>query len=1010
MSKSLRFTAACLITALFSFQALAQTVTISGTVRNSTSKEGVPAVSIVIKGTSTGTYSDDKGAFSISTSAKLPLTLVFTSVGFESKEENVSNASSTLEIDLVSVSTLGQEVVVAANRTPQRILETPVTIERMSSATIRSIAAPSYYEAITNLKGVDMHTASLTFRTVTTRGFVSSGNTRLNQLVDGMDNQAPGLNFSVSSIVGLTEIDVDNIELLSGASSALYGSGGMNGTLLISSKNPFKYQGLSFNIKQGIMHTDGKQRPAAPYYNWSFRWAKVVNEKFAFKLNAELLSGSDWQANDYQNKIQTGILSEVTEGNRISDPNFNGINIYGDETSFNMNGFSYYVQDQIRRGVLGATGNQIDLVALQNIYYGAIGNPVYPTPAQVAGFSTFAGFPPAVQGALQSPAIAAQTAAMFPFYNGYKNNYFKNASVSRTGYNERDLVDYNATNVKLNAGLFWKITNTIEASWNTYFGTGTNVYTGADRYSLKNFKIAQHKLEVRGKAWMLRGYTTQENSGGSYIAGATGAFLNEAARPSGVWFPNYIGTFSEARRGMGLGAIPAMDDYTLHNTLREVFDNGTVNPFTGGAIPGSPRYLPGTPQFDEAARQIKSTPVNKSGGAKFLDKSDLWAVEGQLNVSEAFDFSDVIEVMAGLQWKQWVMNSQGTIFADTAGAIKISEKGGYLQLRKRLFDDFLTLTGAIRYDNQTNFDGRWTPRLTAVMRVAKDNNIRLSFQTAYRFPTNQNQYINLRLGGGSSYLIGSLPEFQSLYKLNSTLPGYTAYSVYNSDGTGYRNGTIADSGRLVQATYKPLIPETVGSYEIGYRGIIAKKLLVDAYLYYSEYKNFILSTAVVQSTNGYKYEIYSPFSTSISYNQNSDQTVNSIGWGIGLEYQLPKNYIVYGNIFSDKLNNVPEGEVTFFNAPEYRWNLGLRNDNVMKNIGFNIVPKWQDVNYYQGTFVTGWLPAFTWVDAQVSYRMPKSKSIFRIGGTNILNHYARTGYGSPYVGGLYYVSYGYNLF
>ena len=99
----------------------------------------------------------------------------------------------------------------------------------------------------------------------------------LNQLIDGMDNQAPGLNFSVGSVVGLTELDYDNIELLSGASSALYGSGGMNGTVLITSKNPFKYQGLSYNIKQGIMHVDQKQRSSpAPYYNWSFRYARSI--------------------------------------------------------------------------------------------------------------------------------------------------------------------------------------------------------------------------------------------------------------------------------------------------------------------------------------------------------------------------------------------------------------------------------------------------------------------------------------------------------------------------------------------------------------------------------------------------------------------------------------------------------------------------------------------------------------------------------------------------------------
>jgi outer membrane receptor protein involved in Fe transport len=83
-----------------------------------------------------------------------------------------------------------------------------------------------------------------------------------------MDNQAPGLNFAVGSIVGLSELDVESMELLQGASSALYGPGGMNGTLLINSKDPFKYQGLSFQMKNGVMHTDGKYRDPSPYYNW----------------------------------------------------------------------------------------------------------------------------------------------------------------------------------------------------------------------------------------------------------------------------------------------------------------------------------------------------------------------------------------------------------------------------------------------------------------------------------------------------------------------------------------------------------------------------------------------------------------------------------------------------------------------------------------------------------------------------------------------------------------------
>ena len=75
-----------------------------------------------------------------------------------------------------------------------------------------------------------------------------------------------------------------------------------------------------------------------------------------------------------------------------------------------------------------------------------------------------------------------------------------------------------------------------------------------------------------------------------------------------------------------------------------------------------------------------------------------------------------------------------------------------------------------------------------------------------------------------------------------------------------------------------------------------------------------------------------------------------------------------------------------------------------------MVYKWQDDNYYEGNFVSGTLPHFGWLDAQISYRPVGTKSTFRFGGTNIGNFYARTGFGSPSVGGLYYFSYGYNLF
>jgi outer membrane receptor protein involved in Fe transport len=989
MRKSYRFLAAWLMACLFTTTAYSQTVTVSGTIKDESTKESVASATVQVKGTDRTTYTNSNGEFSIKVS-RLPVVLVVTSIGYEAQEITVTDASKPVSVNFkVSVRMDEGVFVSSAARLPQRILEAPVTVERYSSRDLRNVAAPNYYEALGNLKGVDVHTASLTFRTITTRGFVSSGNLRLNQLVDGMDNQAPGLNFAVGSVIGPSDLDVDNVEILSGASSALYGSGGMNGTVLITTKDPFKYQDLSYNIKMGIMHVDGKQRNASPYYDWAFRYAKSFRNRLAFKVALQLIKGNDWEAEDYRNKAQVGILSKVVGGNRQSDPGYNGVNVYGDETSADMAGFSFFVQDQTRRSLLSASGGSIDVVSLLNSYYGAIGNPIYPTDAQRNGFYTFAGFPAPVLAFLNNPAVKPNIDNMFPFYNGFKNNYFNKAVISRTGYNEENLVDYNTINVKATAAVHYRINDRLELSVATYFGTGTTVYTGADRYSLRNLKMAQHKFEAKHKNWFIRAYTTQENAGDSYNATALGAFLNETYRPSSVWFPTYIATFSEGRR-LNQAAV---SDATLHANARASVDIG--------------RYIPGTKAFDSVSAILKKTPIRK-GGALFLDKSDLYATEGQLHLSEAFGFSKLVDVLVGASWKQWVMNSQGTIFADTASKIRVNEYGTYIQLKKGFIhdakgEDRFTIIASGRYDKQTNFDGRFTPRVTGVVKLFKDNFLRLSYQSAYRFPSNQNQYISLVTGSG--VLMGSLPEFQTYYKLNTNV-GYTAASVLS-----YRAGTIADSSRLVVATYNNVRPEKVYSSEIGYRGILAKRLMIDAYYYYSRYQDFLINVAVVQPKIGSKYEVYSPYSsTNLSYVQNSQQTVKSDGWGISLDYQFKKNFHIYGNVFSDVLKGVATDEVTYFNAPKYRYNIGLRNENVCHNIGFNVVFKWQDNNYYEGTFVSGTLPYFGWWDAQVTYRPQGTKSVFRVGGTNLGNNYYRTGYGSPAVGGLYYISYGFNLY
>src|SRR6185437_11828839 len=333
MRKIIRNVVFLTIANVFSIAAFAQGKTIKGNVINKASGESVPAVSVTVKGTGEGTYTDEKGNFSLDIKGSFPDTIIVSSIGYATQHIGVNNSSNFIKVILEPVSTLGQEVVVSATRTPSRILESPVTIERISALNIRNTPAVSYYDMIGKLKEVDVVTASLTFSSPSTRGFNGSGNLRLNQIVDGMDNQAPGLNFSVGAVVGPPGIDIASVELLPGASSALYGPGGMNGAIIINSKDPFRYQGFSFEAKTGVMNINNSSRDPSAYYNWSLRGAKKVSDKFAFKVGAEIVQAKDWVANDYRDYDRLATTGSVKAGTRSTDPNYDGINVYGDETT-----------------------------------------------------------------------------------------------------------------------------------------------------------------------------------------------------------------------------------------------------------------------------------------------------------------------------------------------------------------------------------------------------------------------------------------------------------------------------------------------------------------------------------------------------------------------------------------------------------------------------------------------------------------------------------------------------
>jgi hypothetical protein len=120
---------------------------------------------------------------------------------------------------------------------------------------------------------------------------------------------------------------------------------------------------------------------------------------------------------------------------------------------------------------------------------------------------------------------------------------------------------------------------------------------------------------------------------------------------------------------------------------------------------------------------------------------------------------------------------------------------------------------------------------------------------------------------------------------------------------------------------------------------------------------------------------------------------------------------VGGNLAYNDLSNADANVLTQFNTPKIKYNLSIGNYSIKKVFGFNITYRWQDSYVYQSTFVSGTTPSFGVLDAQISMKLPKMQnSMIKIGASNLLNKYYTDAIGNSQVGGLYYVSLGFNVY
>ncbi len=899
---------------------------INGKVRDALSGAGMESVNILVEGTTMGTVTNATGGYSLQVN-DLPVTLIFSMVGFETVKQRVVRGGALPDILLTENIILGQEVVVAASRAEENIMRSPVTVEKFGINEIRQMPVANFYDGLYMMKGVDMVNHGLLFRLPNTRGFNGPTNIRMNQMVDGMDNAPPGLNFSAGNIFGINQTDIESVELLPGATSALYGPGGMNGTLLMTSKNPFDYQGLSTSSQLGIMHLGADHRKyPAPMGDINLRYAASLSPRAAWKVTLGYIRAEDWHAADLRDRTDlnnTGLSRRTNAG-------YDGVNVYGDDVIVPVN-------------LKDLAPNVADAVALSQGY--------------VPGTSEYQG--------LYDLVISK----------------FPNQLVTRTGFQEKDLVDYGTKNFRVNTALHYKVTEKAEFITQAGYGNGTSVYTMANRFSLRNFQIGNLKLELKHPDYYIRAYGVTEYSGNTYDAGSTGLLMNEAWKPSEQWYTDFVGAFTQQ-------VLLGDNQQNALRFARLVADNrDEVGNVFNSAQPAIP--VPGSPEFRQLFNAITTKTVN-NGGTKVLDKSKLLHAEGMYNFSRQVKFA---EIMVGASARLYAVDSDGTIFIDKPDEpLLIRQYGAFTQVGKRMLGDRLRITGAARYDKNAYFKGRFTPRVGLVYTADKENerNLRVSWQTAFRFPTIADQWVNLN---ASRYqVIGGQRQVQDLWDF-STDP------VYPLSGTN----PITDQPVTAGGPFRiPAFgPESVRAWEVGYKGLhFNRMVMLDAYAYRNLYNGFLATQTLAQYP-------FTPqerrFQTTIS----TDFPVVTWGWALGADLVMPKGFLFRSNVnYNDfRLDGTPPtGFQSQFNTPAYRFNCSLTNRKLWRNTGMSVNYRWQQKFLWESNFGAGIIPAFGTLDFTVTMPVRLMNSQLKIGGTNLLNRYYTTNFGSAQIGAMYFVT------
>lgn len=950
-------------------------IEVSGRVTDQEKHEPLADVSIQIKGTVQGTITSKTGEFTLRTKTKLPFTLVFSSIGFKEQELEVKSLGSNLQVALATQSFLGNEVVITASRMPENLLKSPVAIDKLDIRAIRQTAAPSFYDALENIKGVQMTTSSLTFKVPNTRGFNIPNNFRFMQLVDGVDMQAATLGVPLGNAIGPTELDIQSVEITPGAASALYGMNAVNGMANLLTKDPFTSQGLSFYHKTGVNHVDNKDHDAGILTETAIRYAKAFKNKFAFKVNASYLQGIDWisdtrlDQNPNNRNTANPAYPSLNGDNNIA---FDSWNKYGDDALQLSNTVSIggLTIDDVpdRTLTVARTGYwEKDLVdpKVDNLKFDAALHYRLNTNTLLS-YSYRIG---KMDGVFQrGNKVKLDNVVVQNHHLQLKGiNYSINAYVSR----ERTGNSYNVKPLADNMDLY---TGGSGTAWAAKYKAALNAYASANGGELTSANLAAATAYARQQADASR------------------------AEP---------GT---ARFNRVKDSIIKINNWDIKSST-----------------------IPDAPVTGGAALIQKSNIYHVEGQwnlNKYVKVADI-LVGADARVYELIpDGNNFVDFSRPIAERN-LPEKDGTYGSN----VYYKKFGGFVQATKTFFDDKLKIFASLRYDYNPEFDPKFTPRVAAVYTLKEHHNIRFTFQQGYRFPAlfEALSYVN----NGRVKRVGILPiinEGLGFRENSYTQPSVAAFNAAVKATGNTDEAALANRALLKPANLPDGRPEGINSFEVGYKGVLLhNKLFIDFDAYANVYDGFLgqvqvyvpkgetigsdaaviamidrnrdaqpakdatpTTPATAASKGQDRYRVYT----------NAINKYTTYGSSLGITYNVHKTYALSGNLNYNEIkgNATPDLFVTGFNTPKWTANLSFGNRAITKELGFNITWRWQDAFLWESPLVTGRVAAYQTVDAQVTYRIPKVFSTIKIGGTDLLNHRYLQYAGGPTIGGLYYVA------